>query len=128
MRMRAGLASMIVAGLLAAPAAQAMSVAEFLARARQLQAVGVLAPFYADYDLLKAEMRGIAYGYLADIAAARRAGRPPHSCPPPRNSPAAQIDPEQLLRELERIPPAQRGVSMKTAFYAFMKRRFPCKA
>ncbi len=85
MRHRACLILLTIAGLLAAPAAQAMSVAEFLTRARQLQAVGVLAPFYADYDLLKGEMRGIVYAYLADIQAARRAGRAPHSCPPPRD-------------------------------------------
>ena len=115
------------AALFAAPAAQAMNVAEFLAKAHRLEALGLLAPLYDDFDLLKAEMRGIAHGYRDEIAAARAAGRTPHSCPPAKGTPGAKIQPQQLLRELEKIPPAQRGMSMKTAFYAFMKRRFPCK-
>jgi hypothetical protein len=115
------------AAMIIAPAAQAMTVGEFLDRAHKLQAKGVFAPLYADFKILKAEMKGITRGYRAELAAAQAAGRQPHSCPPPKGTPAAKIKPEELLRELDRIPAAQRNVSMKTAFYAFMKRRFPCK-
>lgn len=114
------------AAMIIAPAAQAMSVSEFLGRARALQAKGLLAPFYADFKVLKAEMKGITRGYRAELAAAQAAGRAPHSCPPAKGTPAAKIKPEELLGELEKIPAAQRGMSMKTAFYAFMKKRFPC--
>jgi hypothetical protein len=104
--------------------AQAMSVAEFLARARALQAMGALAPLYPDYELLRGEMRGIVAAYRADINAARAAGRPPHSCPP---SASPQITAERLLAELERLPLAQRRMSMKAAFYGYMKRHYPCR-
>jgi hypothetical protein len=115
------------AALVIAPAAQAMSVAEFLDRAHKLQARGLLAPFFADFKLLKAEMKGITRGYRAELAAAKSAGRAPHSCPPAKGTPAAKIKPEELLKELERIPAGQRDMSMKTAFYGFMKKRFPCR-
>ena len=109
--------------LIAGPA-QAMSVAEFLAKAHALKAKGPLAILSPDLPVLKKEMQDIGAGYRADILAARAAGRTPHSCPPPRDQ--VKMDSSQLLAELERIPPAQRGMSMRTAFYAIMKRRYPC--
>ncbi|MEI9853036.1 MAG: hypothetical protein WDN24_21780 [Sphingomonas sp.] len=72
-------------------------------------------------------MKGITRAYRADLEAARAAGREPHSCPPPKGTPRARIKPDALLDALEKIPAAQRNVSMKAAFYAFMKRRFPCR-
>ena len=115
------------AAMTVAPAAQAMSVGEFLDRAHKLQAKGIFAPLYEDFKILKAEMKGITRGYRAELAAVQSAGRQPHSCPPPKGTPAAKIKPEELLGELDKIPVAQRGMSMKTAFYAFMKKRFPCR-
>ena len=116
--------ALTLAALMIAVPAHAMSVAEFLARARALQAAGALAPLYPDYELLRGEMRGIVAAYRADISAARSAGRPPHSCPPAAHP---QITAERLLAELERIPPAQRRMSMKAAFYGYMKRHYPCR-
>lgn len=110
--------------LVAAPA-QAMTVAEFLAKAKALQSRGLLAIGSPDIKLLKDEMQGIADGYRADLEAARKAGRKPHSCPPPKGQ--VKMDGKQLFAELEKIPVAQRGMSMKTAFYGIMKRRYPCK-
>ena len=115
----------LLLGVLAAQPAEAMSVAEFLARARALRAEGVLAALSPDLDLLRAEVRGIVRSYRGDLAAAKAAGRPPHSCPPAGGIP--RLTPDQMLRELERIPPAQRRMSMKAAFYAYMKRRYPCR-
>jgi len=34
----------------------------------------------------------------------------------------------ELLAEFQKIPPARRGISVKTAFYAIMQRRYPCPA
>jgi hypothetical protein len=109
---------------LIAVSAQAMTVAEFLAKANALKAKGPLALMSPDLGLLRKEMQDIGAVYRADIQAARAAGRPPHSCPPPRDQ--VRMDSSQLLAELEKIPPAQRGMSVKTAFYAIMKRRYPC--
>jgi hypothetical protein len=110
--------------LVAVPA-QAMTVAQFLATANALKAKGILAIGSPEIALLKNEMKGIADAYRADIDGARKAGRKPHSCPPPKGT--TRMTSDDLLRELERIPAAQRGMSMKTAFYGIMKKRYPCR-
>jgi hypothetical protein len=109
---------------LMAGSAQAMSVAEFLAKANALKAKGALALLSSDLGLLQKEIADISTVYRADIQAARAAGRTPHSCPPPKGQ--VKMDSSQLIAELEKIPPRQRGMSMKSAFYAIMKRRYPC--
>lgn len=110
---------------LVATSAQAMTVAEFLAKARALQAKGMMAVFSSDLKLLKKEMADISATYRGDLAAARAAGRPPHSCPPPKGQ--VKLGSNELLADLNKIPQAQRGMSMKAAFYAMMARRFPCR-
>lgn len=114
------------AALLVPVAAQAMTVEEFLVKARALKAKGPLAIFSSDLGPVRAEIKSVATSYRADLRAERAAGRPPHSCPPPEGSEAAKIKPADFLAELERIPPSQRSMSMKTAFYLIMKRRWPC--
>lgn len=114
-----------VALTLVATPASAMNVAEFLAKAKALQARGMLAMFSSDYSLLKQEMLTIGAAYRTDIEAARAAGRKPHSCPPPKGQ--AKMTPKELLADLEKIPASQRGMSMKAAFYGIMARRYPCR-
>ncbi len=108
--------------------AQAMTVAEFLAKTNALKSKGIFAVGSSDIGLLTGEMQTVTTAYRADIVAARAAKRTPHSCPPPRGSAGARMTSKDFLGELERIPVAQRGMSMKTAFYAMMKRRYPCAA
>jgi hypothetical protein len=123
--MRTILAVMAGAVLLVPVSAQAMTVAEFLAKANALKAKGFMALGSPDIKLLKGEMEGVANAYRADIVAARQAGRTPHSCPPPKGK--AKIGSKELMAEFESIPAAQRGMSVKSAFYAMMKKRYPCK-
>ncbi|MFN4096453.1 MAG: hypothetical protein ACK4GG_06775 [Sphingomonas sp.] len=123
--MRTILAVMAGAALVLPVSAQAMSVAEFLAKANALKAKGFLAIGSPDIKLLKGEMEGVANAYRADIVSARQAGRTPHSCPPPKGK--ANIGSKELLAEFETIPAAQRGMSVKSAFYAMMKKRYPCR-
>lgn len=110
-------------GCVAAPG-QAMSVSEFLAKVKGLKAKGMLAIGSPDIKLLRDEMKGVTEAYRADILAARNAGKPSHSCPPPKGQ--AKMTSDELIAELEKIPAVQRGASMKTAFYAIMKKRYPC--
>lgn len=118
--------AVVLAAVTIASSANAMSVAEFLAKARALQARGMLfSALSPDVSLLRSEMAAIGKAYRGDLAAARAAGRTPHSCPPPRGQ--IRMTADQMLAELERIPRAQRGMSMKAAFYGYMKRRFPCR-
>ena len=85
----------------------------------------MLSALSPDASLLRSEMIGIGKAYRADLQAARAAGRRPHSCPPPKGP--VRMTAAQMLAELERIPPARRGMSMKAAFYGYMQRRFPCR-
>ncbi|RYY24509.1 MAG: hypothetical protein EOP62_16600 [Sphingomonadales bacterium] len=102
-----------------------MTVAEFLTKAKALQAKGMMAAFSSDVGLLKNEMAGITAAYRADLEGARATGRKPHSCPPPKGQ--ARMAPAEFIAELEKIPPARRGISMKQAFYGVMARRYPCR-
>jgi hypothetical protein len=117
----------LVAGvaLVVPNAAQAMTVAQFLSKAKALQAQGALAIISPDAELLKREVASIRADYTADLRAARAAGKTPHSCPPETGKP--KLTPRQMLAELERIPVAKRGMSMKAAVYAYMKRTYPCR-
>ena len=111
--------------LCAALPAQAMSVAEFIAKAHALKARGLFAMGSPDIKLLQDEMAGIRTAYRADLARQAAAHQPPHSCPPPVGQ--SKMTSDEFMAELERIPVAQRGMSMRTAFYAMMKRRYPCR-
>lgn len=116
--------------LVAAPAvAQTMTVEAFLVKAHALKSKGVFAIFSSDLAPVRAEVKAVATDYRRTLSADKAAGRPPHSCPPPEGSDAAKIKPEAFLADLERtVPPGQRQISMKTAFYQIMKRRWPCAA
>lgn len=57
---------------LIASAANAVTVAEFLAKAKALQARGIAAAFSSDIGLLRGEMATIGDAYRADIQSARR--------------------------------------------------------
>ncbi|WP_066659367.1 MULTISPECIES: hypothetical protein [unclassified Sphingomonas] len=123
--MRTLVAMMAGAALLLPVSAQAMSVAEFLAKANALKAKGFLAIGSSDIKLLRTEVERASDAYRSDLASAKAAGRAPHSCPPPKGK--AKIGSNELLAEFEAIPAAKRNISVKTAFYAMMKKRFPCK-
>lgn len=123
--MRGLTAGLIALGLAVPSAAQAMTVAQFLAKVKALQSQGALAALSPDADLVRREVAMIRAAYTADLRAARAAGRTPHSCPPETGKPT--LTPRQMLAELEKIPKAQRGMSMKAAVYAYMKRTYPCR-
>ena len=121
-------ATMALAVVPVSAQAQSMTVDEFLTKAYALKKKGMFALLSSDLPPVRAEVKAVATSYRSDLKAERAAGRPPHSCPPPEGSEQAKIKPEVFLAELEKVPPAQRSMSMKTAFYAIMKRRWPCPA
>lgn len=123
--MRTLIAMMAGAALVLPASAQAMSVAEFLAKANALKAKGFLAMGSPDIKLLRTEVGRASDAYRSDLASAKAAGRAPHSCPPPKGK--AKIGSNELMAEFEAIPADKRNMSVKTAFYAMMKKRFPCK-
>jgi hypothetical protein len=103
-----------------------MSVATFLAKAEALQKQGMTAMFSSDAALLKAEMKSVAESYRAMLAAQKKAGTPQHSCPPPKGQ--VKMNSNEMLDHLRSYSPAARKTTnVRTAFYAMMKKRFPCK-
>lgn len=114
----------LVAAVLMPAPAEAMSVAEFLAKAAALRAKGLGAMMAPELKQLRTEIEGVSAAYRADLTAQRAAGRPVHSCPPPKGK--AKIGARELIGDFQAIPPAQRGISVKEAFYATMKKRYPC--
>jgi hypothetical protein len=119
---------LIVAALFLMPvgghaAAGDMSVASFLTKADALKKKGILALGSADIKLLKAEMGGATSAYRSRIETDKKAGSTPHSCPPQK----ASMSSDQLLAHFRSYPVAQRsGISVRTAFFDLMKKRYPC--
>jgi hypothetical protein len=118
------LALLLVAAPATALQAQAMPVSTFLAKADALKKKGPLALFSGDMKILKREINGSAKAYGAEIGAAKKAKNPQHSCPPK----SIKLSPDDILGHFNSIPPAQRNMSVKAAFYGMMKKRYPCPA
>jgi len=122
--MRRSLALGALALLILPLVAQAMTVEEFLARAAALRDKGAAAPA-PELDQLRDEIRTAAEAYRAVIDSARATGGKPRSCPPPKGQ--AKIDSATLIAAFQKIPRAQRGTSVRTAFFSFMDKRYPCR-
>jgi hypothetical protein len=105
-------------------AAGDMSVATFLAKADALKAKGILALGSPDIEKLKAEMQGATGAYRARIEGDKKAGKPPHSCPPPK----AKMGSDELLAHFRSYPASARSrTSVRAGFFDMMKKRYPCK-
>lgn len=115
----AGVALMVPA---VAQAAE-MSLASFLAKADSLEAKGILAIGSLDIAVLKGEMQRVGKAYRADINAQAAARKPAHSCPPPKIT----MSSDDIMTELRKVPvPKRTAITVRTAFYDVMKRRYPC--
>lgn len=124
--MRKMMIALAAVAVLLPAAAQAMTVAEFLAKASALQAQGVLAVGSSDIALLRGEVQSAGTAYRADLAAQVAAGKKPSSCPPPVGS--ANVTSQDIIANFNTIPAPQRTrTSVRTAFAAFMTQRYPCK-
>lgn len=117
---------MVAAALIALPAAaQAMNVAEFLTKTEALKAKGMGAMFSSDLKLVVREFKAAGTAYRSDVDKARAAGRDDLGCPPPKGK--AKLTPNQIIADFATVPVAERAsTSVKQAFYAMMRRRFPC--
>jgi hypothetical protein len=107
-----------------AAAAGDMSVATFLAKADRLKAKGILAMGSADIGLLKGEVQAAGKSYRDQIESDKAAKRTPHSCPPQK----ASMNSNELLTHFRSYPAASRSkISVRTAFFDLMKKRYPCR-
>ena len=114
----------LIAAAIPMTASSAMPVSQFLAKAEALQKKGAMALFSSDLGVLKKEMQTTGGQIRAERLAAVKAGRKPPFCPPAK----ASMNSDELLAHLRGIPPAQRGMSFKTAYQSFLARKWPCPA
>ena len=115
----------LVAAPLTGAQAQAMPVSEFLAKADALQKKGAMALFSSDFGLLKKQIQNSGKALRAEQVAAEKAGRKPATCLPAK---PAEVSSNEVLSHFRSIPPAQRGMTVKTAFAGLMRKKFPCPA
>ncbi len=117
----------LAAALVIVPtSAQAMTVAEFLAKANALKSQGVMALMSSDVGLLTEAVKSAGAAYRRGLAAEAAAGRKPSSCPPPVGK--TGIGSNDLISYFSSIPAARRNVSVATAFAGLMRQRYPCKS
>lgn len=112
--------------LLASPlAAKAgdMTLAVFIPKAERLMEKGALAMFSGDMKVVKGEVEGASADYRARITRDTAAGRTPHSCPPAKGS----MNSEELMAHFSSYPQSRRAnITVRTAFFALMKKKYPC--
>ena len=118
------IAALAAASPLAPASAQSMPISEFLAKADALQKKGPMALFSGDIGKLKAEVVNSGKQLRAEQEAARKAGRKPATCLPEK----ANVTSTELLAHFRAVPPAERGVSVKTAFAGLVRKKYPCPA
>lgn len=124
MRCAALTASIFV--LFAAPAANAMSVSTFMAKAAKLEAKGPFALLSSDMGVLRTELERSGAELRQQRLAAVKAGKTPVYCP---TSSAGQMTVEEILGAMRAIPVADRSRStVKDALRSHLARKFPCPA
>ena len=107
-----------LAALFLCARADAMSAAEFLAKADALKAKGVLAVFSSNLGLLKTEFLNAGKVWHAQ---AHR----PNACPPP--GPLA-ANSDMIYSFVAAVPPQQRATTSATdAIVAGLNRQYPCR-
>jgi hypothetical protein len=100
-----------------------MSVAEFMKMADGLKAKGIGAMFSGDLSKIMAEAKGAGLNYRARLAADKAAGKPPHSCPPPK----ARIDQKTFMAQINNYTPEQRQHTTMNAMMAeLFAKNYPC--
>jgi hypothetical protein len=103
--------------------AQTMPLSTFLAKADALKAQGPLAMMSSDLPIIKAQVRGSMVNYRTMLASQKATGKPLDSCPPAKGS----LDSDEMMAFFQTIPVAQRSkISVQTALFAMMKKRYPC--
>lgn len=113
----------VIAALLFAGAAQAMSVSEFLTTANGIprNPTALLRP---DARRLVGEVRSAMATVRSEQAAARAAGRTPATCLPEQ----VRLSPNDILGRLNAVPQARRSISVTQAMREWMAERYPCSA
>ena len=110
------------AAMLVATPAAAMDVATFIARANALKAKGPMALFSSDLKLLRAEGQAAGQRSRAENARARAAGKPLYC-----NPPGTTLGQNEVLDGLNRIPAAERKMSLEDGLIRVARAKWPCR-
>lgn len=118
---------LLAAALALAPAvasAQADTVAGFLARANAVREKGFFAMVVSSEGReVQAEARRASAAFKAQKHARAAAGLPPVSCPN-----GQKLGPLAFLDELNRMPVAERRMTLAEGMAWVSRRRFPCQS
>jgi len=117
-------AALVVVATLAASAAQAMSVREFLTTAAGIPR-NPTAMLRSDTRRLLGEVRGAGATLRAEHDAAVAAGRRPAYCSPGGR---ISVNSNALLARFNAIPESRRDISVTQAMREWMAERYPCPA
>lgn len=109
--------------LIASPGQATMTVGEFLVKANALKAKGMMALFSSDLRLLKRESADATAALRAEKQARTVAGRPQPYCVPS----GTKMGANQMITDLNAIPPAERGMTLKDGFARVLSKRYPCR-
>jgi hypothetical protein len=121
--MRLRMIGTVLAAVLAASSASAMSVADFLIKADAIKAKGMMAVFSPDLGLLKAEVQTGVKAWQAQVAPA---GKASNACPP---ATVDQMTPKEVLAMMNAVPQPQRATTETgDALIAGLNRRYPCRS
>lgn len=100
-----------------------MTVATFLGKYEALKKKGLSALGSPDIGVLKAEGQAAGEAYMARLKADRAAGRPSHSCAPPK----ARISQSEFIAGAQKYPVAVRGqTTLKMVIADLMRKKYPC--
>lgn len=108
----------------ASPAAQSLTVSQFLTRYAAIKGEKDKARAAGDALTLAMTIGESMKRYKADIDAETRAGVRPRACP--RKGGKDRFTLDALAADLLRIPVAEREGRFEPAFFAFLDKRYPC--
>jgi len=112
---------LVLAAVLVAAPATAMTVAEFIGRVDAIKANPFL--YFSHVKALKTEGKAAGAAWEAQIAPP---GRKPNACPP---RDVKEMTSTEFMAMLNRVPPAQRTTMTVTeATIAGLNRLYPCRA
>jgi hypothetical protein len=108
----------------APPAAQSITVSQFLARYAAIKGEKDKAKAVSEVTGLMSGMGDSMRRYKAEIDAQTKAGARPRACP--RKGSKDRFTLDTLAEEFLRLPAAEREGPFEPAFFAFLDKRHPC--
>ncbi len=121
-RIKIFVAGLLIAGT-AMPAAAAMTVQTFLARANALRDQGPMALMSPEFPALRAEAQAATAQLKAERSARAAAGKPPIACVLEGES----IGIMDMLDGLSALPAADQKRPLKDGYARVLAKRFPCR-